>query len=378
MRQDRTRRVLLVGAYGPSVLSFRGPLIAALVAKGHDVHVAAPDLDGALGDGVAALGATPHDLPVDRQGTGLRADFAYFRRLVRLFRSLSPDLAITYTIKPNIWGAFAGARTGTRSVALVTGLGIVFTDTGRAVGLKTRAMNRLVRWLYRRATDRNWRVVFQNRDDLADFEAAGCLGDPSKVRMMNGSGIDLAAYPPAPLPETPDFLMIARILGAKGVREYAAAALAVKQTHPEARFRLVGFFDKGPDAVAETEMDAWVAGGLDYLGPSDDVRPHLAAARVYVLPSYREGTPRSVLEAMATGRAVLTSDAPGCRETVVDGQNGFLVPVRDADALASRMRQMIDDPALVARMAAASLTIAREKYDVDKVNAALLHDLELE
>lgn len=371
-------RVLLIGAYGPSVLTFRGPLIAAMVARGHEVHVAAPDLTGDLAAGVAALGAVAHDMPVERQGTGLRADLGYLRRLTALMRRVRPGLAITYTIKPNIWGAFAGARTRVRTVALVTGLGIVFTDTGAALGRKARATGALVRRLYKRATDRNWRVVFQNADDLADFTAAGCLADPSKVRMMAGSGIDLASYPPAPLPDTPDFLMISRILGAKGVRDYAAAALAVKRTHPQARFRLVGFHDKGPDAIGEAEVAGWVAGGLDFLGPSDDVRPHLAAARVYVLPSYREGTPRSVLEAMATGRAVLTTDAPGCRETVVDGENGFLVPVRDPEALADRMRQMIDDPAMVVRMGAASLRIAREKFDVDKVNAQLMRDLGLE
>jgi glycosyltransferase involved in cell wall biosynthesis len=171
--------------------------------------------------------------------------------------------------------------------------------------------------------------------------------------------------------------MISRILGAKGVREFARAAMLVKKTHPQARFRLVGFYDKGPDAIAESEVAEWVAGGLEYLGPSDNVLPHLAACRIYVLPSYREGTPRSVLEAMATGRAILTSNAPGCRETVRDGVNGYLVPVRDVEALAQRMRQLIDDPELTARMGAASLRIAREKFDVHEVNAKLMRDLDL-
>ena len=370
-------RVLLIGSYGPSLLTFRGPFIAALVAAGHKVHVAAPDLTGDLKAGLLALGAEIHETTLERQGTGFRADLHYFVRLQSLFRSLKPDLAITYTIKPNIWGALAGARSGTRTVALVTGLGIIFTDTGKVDGVKSRVMKGIVRKLYGIASDRNWRLVFQNRDDLADFEAAGCLKDRTKVRMMNGSGIDLGQYPPAPLPETPDFLMISRILGAKGVREFARAAMLVKKTHPQARFRLVGFYDKGPDAIAESEVAEWVAGGLEYLGPSDDVLPHLAACRIYVLPSYREGTPRSVLEAMATGRAILTTDAPGCRETVSDGVNGYLVPVGDVDALAQRMRQLIEDPELTARMGNASLQIAREKYDVHEVNAKLMRDLEL-
>lgn len=370
-------RVLLIGSYGPSLLTFRGPLVAALVTAGHEVHVAAPDLASGVRQRLQELGAKVHDTPLDRQGTGLRADLNYFERLTTLYRTVKPDLVITYTIKPNIWGALAGKRTGTRTVALVTGLGIVFTDTGKTENVKLLVMKSIVRRLYRLASSYNWRLVFQNRDDLADFEAAGCLRDRSKVLMMNGSGIDLAQFPPAPIPKTPDFLMISRILGAKGVREYARAALLVKQTHPQARFRLVGFFDNGPDTIPKAEMDEWVANGLEYLGPADDVLPHLAACRAYVLPSYREGTPRSVLEAMATGRAILTSDAPGCRETVTDGVNGYLIAVRDVEMLALRMRQLIDDPDKAVAMGAESLRIAREKFDVNSVNERLMRDLDL-
>lgn len=370
-------RVLLVGSYGPSLLNFRGPLIAALGAAGHEVHVAAPDLAGNLREGLGRLGAQVHDTPLDRQGMGFCADLDYLQRLTALYRAVQPGLVITYTIKPNIWGALAGARTGVPTVALVTGLGFVFTDTGQTDSLKSRLMKGSVRRLYRRASNRNWRVVFQNPDDLADFEAAGCLGDRSKVRMMNGSGIDLDQYPPAPLPNTPNFLMISRILGAKGVREYARAAIAVKKIYPQARFRLVGFFDEGSDAIPKSEVAEWEAEGLEYLGPADSVQAHLAACQVYVLPSYREGTPRSVLEAMATGRAILTSDAPGCRETVADGKNGFLIPVRDVEVLTQKMIHLIENPQLVADMGIASLEIVRDKYDVKKVNNRLLKDLGL-
>lgn len=370
-------RVLLVGSYGPSLLNFRGPLIADMLAQGHEVHVAAPDLKGELRTKLIKFGAIVHDTPLDRQGAGVIPDLDYLRRLTKLFREVAPGLVITYTIKPNIWGAVAGSHTGTRCVALVTGLGIVFTDTGKVDDLKSRVMKFMVRRLYRHAAKRNWRLVFQNPDDIADFEAAGCLINRSKVRMINGSGIDLEHFVAAPLPEEPNFLMIARILGAKGVREYGRAAVEVKKTHPSARFRLVGYFDQGPDAISEFELNEWMDGGLEYLGPSGDVRPHLSASRIYVLPSYREGTPRSVLEAMATGRPIITSDAPGCREPVDHGVNGYLVPVRNPETLAARMRDMIDDPAGTAVMAQESLRIAREKYDVRKVNRQLMGHLGL-
>lgn len=370
-------RVLLVGSYGPSLLNFRRSLIIDMVRYGHDVHVAAPNIGNQLKWELEALGVVVHDVPLDRQSIGLRSDLKYLKELTILFYKAAPDIVITYTIKPNIWGAFAGYCAGTRTVALITGLGIMFTDTGEESTIRFRLMKTMVYWLYRRASSHNWRIFFQNSDDLADFVAAGCLRDQSKVRFMNGSGIDLSHYAPAPLPATPNFLMISRILGAKGVREYASASISVKKTYPEARFRLVGFYDQGPDAVSKAEVAEWVECGLEYLGPSDDVRQHLADCWVYVLPSYREGTPRSVLEAMATGRAILTSDAPGCRETVIDGENGFLVPVRDVKTLSARMREMIENPELATCMGAASLKLVREKYDVHKVNDQLLRDLEL-
>lgn len=370
-------RILLVGSYAPSLLNFRGPLIEALISAGHEVHVAAPEVASDLSAGLQQMGAQVHDTPLDRQGTGFYADLDYLHRLTMLYRMVQPDLVITYTIKPNIWGALAGGRTGTRTVALITGLGLVFTDTGQTGSLKLLLTKGVVRWLYRRASNRNWRIFFQNSDDLADFEAAGCLGDRSKVRMMNGSGIDLDQFRPVPLPNTPNFLMISRILGAKGVREYARAAISVKKIYPQASFRLVGFFDDGPDAIPKSEVAKWQAEGLEYLGPSDNVQEHLAACQVYVLPSYREGTPRSVLEAMATGRAIITSDAPGCRETVIEGKNGFLIPVRDVEALVHKMIYLIENPKLVVNMGVASLEIVRDKYDVKKVNNRLLKDLEL-
>lgn len=367
-------RLMILASFAPSLVNFRGPLISHYVKEGHEVHTCAPDIDPAFQAKIKALGATTHSIHLQRTKTGFLSDIRYLLALRQLMRRVQPDLVLTYTIKPNIWGAFAASSLGIRSAAMVTGLGYAFTDTDQT-GWKTKFVRRVARFLYRAATARNWRVIFQNPNDRDDFIAAGCLIDSSKVRMVNGSGVDLDHYPAAPNPDTPDFLMISRILGAKGVREYAQAATAVKQTHPAARFRLVGFIDHGPDAIDQAELDGWVADGLEYLGPSDDVRPHLADCRIYVLPSYREGTPRSVLEAMATGRAILTSDAPGCRETVEDGVNGFLVPVRDADTLADKMRWMIDNPDRCERMAEESLRMVREKYDVNKVNEVLMDHL---
>ncbi|HST45414.1 MAG TPA: glycosyltransferase, partial [Luteimonas sp.] len=181
----------------------------------------------------------------------------------------------------------------------------------------------------------------------------------------------------APLPEGPPvFLLIARLLGDKGVREYVEAARIVRAEVPGVRLQIVGWIDSNPDAITRRELDGWIAEGcIEYLGRLSDVRPAIAASSVYVLPSYREGTPRTVLEAMAMGRPIITTDAPGCRQTVIEGDNGFLVPVKSATTLAQAMRRFIDQPELVARMGERSRVLAKEKYDVHKVNDVMLQEM---
>lgn len=368
------QRVLIVASYAPSLLNFRGPLLRDLVKAGHIVFCTAPAFDSGLPVKLERIGVEVYETPLDRQGTSVLRDFSYFFLLHRLIRKIRPDLVLTYTIKPNIWGAFAARLCGIPSAALVTGLGYAFTSKK---GVKQRICWFVATVLYRLATSCNRVVIFQNPNDRDDFITGGCLANPSKACMVNGSGVDCNHYSPAPPPRAPIFLMIARLLKNKGVREYCEAAVRLRRSHPHARSVLVGYFEEGPDSIAKGDLDRWVAGGVEYVGMLDDVRPALASCSVYVLPSYREGTPRSVLEALATGRPVITCDSPGCRETVVDGLNGFLVPVGDVESLHARMAQLADDPDLRTRMADESLAIARKKFDVNAVNLVLMRHLGL-
>jgi len=217
---------------------------------------------------------------------------------------------------------------------------------------------------------------FQNPDDKRLFKELGITNSAAETRVVNGSGVDISQYSMAPLPANPVFLLIARLLGDKGVREYAAAAKIVKQKYPEVSFNLVGWIDENPDAIQRQELDAWVSEGIiDFKGKLSDVRPAIAESSVYVLPSYREGTPRTVLEAMAMGRAVITTDAPGCRETVDDGVNGRLVPVRSVNQLADTMIEFVEKTDLILKYGESSRNIAEQKYDVHKVNAYMLKEM---
>jgi glycosyltransferase involved in cell wall biosynthesis len=214
--------------------------------------------------------------------------------------------------------------------------------------------------------------MFQNPDDLNDFVEAGCLRDISKASLISGSGVDMVHYRRTNLPDTKVVLMISRLLRAKGVADFARAAIFVRNIHPDARFLLVGPFDPGPDSVTRSELDEWIAGGLEYLGAMDDVRVALNQARIFVLPSYREGTPRSTLEAMAMGRPVVTTDAPGCRETVEDGVNGILVPVRDPTSLAGAIMRLLSDFDQAVCMGEAGFKLVAKKFDVRLVNRQIM------
>jgi glycosyltransferase involved in cell wall biosynthesis len=375
-------KILLVAGLADSLINFRGPLIVAMQAKGLDVHVAAPNLsaDKSVCQQLQGMGVTVHQVPMLRTGTNPLVDLRTAWALWRLMREIKPDRVLAYTIKPVIYGTLAAWLAGVpQRFALITGLGYAFQGGGQRSRLQA-----LVQALYGLALVRAKRVFFQNPDDLALFQERGILKSHARVCVVNGSGVDVASFVVQPLPDgaahgAVRFLFIGRLLGDKGVREYAQAARLLKRRYPQVQCALVGWIDSNPNAIKQAELDGWVAdGSIEFLGRLADVRPAIEASSVYVLPSYREGMPRTILEAMAMGRAIVTTNAPGCRETVVDGENGFLVPVQDAAALAQAMRRFIEEPALLTSMGARSRQMAEDKYDVHKVNEVMLAGMGLE
>lgn len=371
-------KVAILGNQTRAMVSFWSVLLCRLQSLGHEVLCITPDADADAKGRAAleALGARVAGYPLDRKGLNPVRDAATFAALYRLFRHEKPDVAFCFTIKPVIYGitAAALARVPDR-YAMITGLGYMFeADTP-----VKRALTWVAALLYRIALSHVRAVFFQNTDDRRVFENNRILPSGTSVTMCRGTGVALDHFAPAePVTDPPSFLLVGRLLAAKGLREYAQAARLLKAKYPYARFCMLGPPETGPGSVPLSEVEGWTHEGiLEYLGQPPDVRPFVAAASVMVLPSWREGTPCSVLEGMSMGRAAVVTDAPGCREVVEDGVNGFRVPLRDPAALAVAMERFITDRSLISRMGQAGRRLAETEFDADKASEHILRVMRL-
>jgi len=368
-------RVLVLGGFAESLVNFRGDLLREMVKHGHEVIACAPHASVDVQSELFRLGVTYRHVDMDRTGINPIHDLDLIRRMISLFRELKPDVFLAYTIKPVIYGSIAARLAGVSKVfSIITGLGYTFMDQS----LKGTVLRAISIFLYRIGLKHHDKVFFQNPDDMELFGDLGLVNSSKQAVSVHGSGVDIERFRPASFPEAISFLLIARLLQDKGIHEYAEAAKIVKHHAPHVRFFLAGWIDSNPRAIDKEQLQAWQdSGAIEYLGKLSDVREAIAGCSVYVLPSYREGTPRTVLEAMAMGRPVITTDVPGCRETVVDGKNGLLVPAKDSKALADAMLSFVYEPGMIAYMGEASRRIASEKYDVRKVNAQILAAMSL-
>ncbi len=370
-------KILILASYSKSLINFRGTLLKAMVDAGHTVLACAPDTHAETVAKLQKIGVAFCAVPMQRTGTNPLRDLQSVAALYSVFRDAKPDILLAYTFKPVIYGSLAARLAGVpKRYSMITGLGNSFSNPS----LKGRILSFAIRCLFRLAIKKNTAIFFQNPDDKRDFENWNLIGKNTQAVMMNGSGVDLDYYPAVPpVKKTLVFLLMARLIKEKGLFEYASAAQTLSRRYPQVAFRLLGSFDSNPSAIQKAQVEEWQKNGIEYCGETADVRPFIADSSVYVLPSfYREGVPRSILEAMAMGRPIITTDSPGCRETVVEGQNGFLVPPQNAEALTQAMERFITQPELIDSMGKASRAMAEDKYDVHKVNTVVLQTMNLQ
>lgn len=354
-----------------NIYNFRGSLIRAFVAAGYEVLAVAPHDE--YSDRLESLGCRFVPLEMDNKGTSLLKDALLFLRFWLFFRRERPDIFLGYTIKPNVYGSIAAHSNHVPVINNVSGLGTAF--------IRETWLTRVVRWLYWAAFKRSRTVFFQNKDDRDLFIHQG-LVIREKALLLPGSGVDLNYFQPRAGPARKAgfvFLLVARLLLDKGVREFVEGARLVRREVPSTRFQLLGPVDaQNQTAIDQKTIDDWCAEHIvEYLGATDDVRPFVAEADCVVLPSYREGTPRSLLEGAAMGKPLIATDVPGCREVVDDGVNGFLCCLRDSQSLAEQMLQMVrlPDEARVA-MGRASRVKAEREFDEQIVIKRYLDALE--
>jgi glycosyltransferase involved in cell wall biosynthesis len=345
----------------------RGPIIKELIRRGYSVLCLAPKDNTVSGEGAAAvesLGAETLAIPMAAATISPLKDLKMLAVIFRIVRTFNPNVMLTYTIKPNIFGILAAkAALGRplRVVAIMNGLGYTFLKNE---GFRGKCIRWVTQQLYRLSFRFASTVFFHNRDDLDTFLRFGMI-KRAQAQLVPGSGVDTSFYTPSELPESQTiFLLIARLIAEKGVREYAKAARIVKKTHPRYRFAILGPFYDSPSAITPQEIESWTSQGwIEYWGHAADVRTALQACSVVVLPSYREGLSRVLLEGLASGRPLIASDVPGCRELVVPGFNGQLVTPKSAEALADACLTVTSDPVQLKMFAANSRELAVTKFD---------------
>tara|TARA_B100000963_G_scaffold211595_1_gene184388 strand:- start:43 stop:1146 length:1104 start_codon:yes stop_codon:yes gene_type:complete len=360
-------RIIILGTVPNDLLNFRADLIKDFLKNGHEVIASSSELDPSSTVHMNRLGVEYETIFLNRHSLSFLGDIRTLKSLSNFFKKKQPDLVLAHGIKLVIWGGISARIRNIPFFALITGLGFAF----QGKSFKRKLLTKLVSFLYRIALKNSKAVIFQNKDNR-DLFIEKDIVNPSKTHIVDGSGVDIEKYNFSKQPNTDvSFLLVSRLLGEKGLREYAAAAKIVKSKFPIANFELVGAEDASLDAISLEEVSSW-SNFIDYKGSTNDVRPYIKRCHVYVLPSYHEGLPRSTLEAMSMGRPVITTDAVGCKETVDNGINGFIVPVRSVKKLAEKMIWFIENRDKIQIMGEQSRIIVEKKFDVRIINKEML------
>lgn len=358
--------IAVLSSHTPSLFWFRLDLMQEFQKRGYKVYAVGNEAGECWKERFDELGILYKHIKVSRNGTNPIKDLQCLRSIVTLFREIKPDKIFTFQAKTVIYGGIASKIAGVKEVyPLLAGVGSAFLSND----LKSKIIRMALVAGYRLSMRNAKSIFLQNSDDVETFTKYGVINNQHKIVMIPGSGVNTEHFYVTPLPDVPTFLCISRLIKDKGIYEYVEACRRIKKQYVNVRCMLVGPYDSNPSAISPKELDEYISDGIiEYFGGQEDVRPYIRQCSVYVLPSYREGTPKTVLESMSSGRAVITTDAPGCRETVVDGENGLLVPVKDVSAIAEAMKVLIENSDMVKSMGKDGRRKAMDRFDVRIVN----------
>ena len=367
-------KIIVLSSHTQSLFWFRMDMMKSFIENGHTVVAIGSDASELWEDKFAQHGIKYRQIYVQRNGLNPLADLKTLSSIKQVFKKEKPDKVFAYQAKSIIYGSIAANNLGiTEFYSLVAGLGSIF----RGSGIKNNLIKYIMKIQYKLACKYSKLVFFQNNDDKAEFINNHLISE-NKTAIMNGSGVNLNIFQPVAQPSESVFLFIGRLIKDKGIMEYLEASKAIKTKYPNVRCLLVGPYDSNPSALKEEELQPYIDNKIiEYYGEQKDVRPYLAQCSTFVLPSYHEGTPKTILEAMAMGRSIITTDAPGCRETVSHGLNGYLVKVGDVNTLEEAMERVIKSPNISLEMGQESLNLAKSKYDVKLVNKSIIEYMEL-
>lgn len=378
---SKNKKIIMIGTTASCFYGFRADLIKSLNIQNITIYAFTTDHNAIELEKIKQLGAIPIVYQLNRGGLNPVADILATYKLAQQIKEIQPDLVFSYFAKPVIFGTLAAKiAKAPKNIGMLEGLGYTFTDQPNGQSFKTKLIKAIQIFLYKLALPALDHLIFLNKDDLNDLIIKNNI-QVKQTHVLGGIGLDLNQYnyTPANSSLPLKFLFIGRLLKEKGIHDFIAAAKIVKSKFPETVFTILGGVDEANlGALTKNELNQYIENELiEYPGHVSNIPEWIKNSSVFVLPSYREGVPRSTQEAMAIGRPVITTDVPGCRETVIDGVNGFLVPKWNAEVLAEKMIYFIEHPGQIRVMGDASCKIAQEKFDADEVNQRLLKILEI-
>ncbi|MCK0159317.1 glycosyltransferase family 4 protein [Allomuricauda sp. F6463D] len=370
------KNILIIASLANSLPHFRGDFIVELVKHGYTVFTAAPEMTAKNIDELTQLGATPITIDLDRTGLNPVKDFKSILQIKNLIRKNQIDLVFPYTIKPVVYGSIAANMCNRPTISLITGLGFTFSGAST----KANILQQITKRLYRYALRKNKLVIFQNEDDKQLFLEKRIISKKQKTDIVNGSGVNLNRYPFREInvnTQKVKFVIVSRLIKEKGIQLFMDTAKTLKKQFPLSEFHIIGGVADSPSGIKIEALNSLDESGIIvFHGLKDNVPKFLKDMHVFVLPTfYREGIPRSILEALSIGMPIITTNTPGCKETVVENENGFLIPPNSLDPLIEACKFFIENPSKINQMGKRSRQFAEEKFDVNIINKHLVNDI---